>query len=95
MPWKMLGDPEEVSADARRAFQEAELLREKGDKEAALKSYEEAVGLDDGFIRAHYWILKPNPLCGGGLLQVIYRRKSGASLKPLNTGSHSTPAPPT
>jgi tetratricopeptide (TPR) repeat protein len=58
MTWKMLGDPDEVSADARRAFQKAELLREKGDKNVALESYKEAVNLDNSFIRAHYWILK-------------------------------------
>jgi tetratricopeptide (TPR) repeat protein len=58
MTWKMLGDPDEVSADARRAFQKAELLREKGDKKVALESYKDAVNLDNGFIRAHYWILK-------------------------------------
>jgi len=58
MAWKMLGDPDEVSADAQRAFQTAELLRETGENDAALESYKEAVNLDNGFIRAHYWILK-------------------------------------
>jgi tetratricopeptide (TPR) repeat protein len=56
-----LGDPEEVNPEARRVFQKAEVLREKGKKDAALRSYREAVNLDNGFIRAHYWILKLTP----------------------------------
>jgi hypothetical protein len=59
--YKILGDPEEVNPEARRVFQKAEVLREKGKKEAALKSYREAVNLDNGFIRAHYWILELTP----------------------------------
>jgi tetratricopeptide (TPR) repeat protein len=61
MTYKILGDPEDVKPEARRAFQKAELLREKGNKEAALQSYREAVNLDNGFIRAHYWIMKLTP----------------------------------
>ncbi|UCE27548.1 MAG: hypothetical protein JSW52_01995 [Candidatus Coatesbacteria bacterium] len=61
MTWKTLGDPEEVSADARRAFQKAETLRESGEKKAALESYKEAVNLDNSLIRAHYWILRLTP----------------------------------
>lgn len=59
--FKILGDPEEVNPEARRVFQKAEILREKGKNEAALRSYREAVNLDNGFIRAHYWILKLTP----------------------------------
>jgi tetratricopeptide (TPR) repeat protein len=59
--FKILGDPEEVNPEARRVFQKAEVLREKGKNDAALRAYREAVNLDNGFIRAHYWILKLTP----------------------------------